>query len=157
MLNLKESLGVEALLRRTGRIDALIDGMRPGVMERLGLGPDVCLQRKPSLVYGRMTCWGEAGPWAQRAGHINNYTAPQVLCSLPAHPELSARSTYHAPAGVLQSASAPRFFGHNHYPGRRCATGCPQRSLLDSRGFFPLNCASYKPSELPIDHELDCT
>ena len=53
--------------------DALIEGFRPGVMERLGLGPDVCLGLKPSLVYGRMTGWGQTGPLALRAGHDINY------------------------------------------------------------------------------------
>ena len=55
--------------------DALIEGFRPGVMERLGLGPDVCLARNPRLVYGRMTGWGQDGPYAQTAGHDINYIA----------------------------------------------------------------------------------
>jgi alpha-methylacyl-CoA racemase len=55
--------------------DVLIEGFRPGVMERLGLGPDVCLDRRPSLVYGRMTGWGQHGPLAQAAGHDINYLA----------------------------------------------------------------------------------
>jgi alpha-methylacyl-CoA racemase len=55
--------------------DALIEGFRPGVTERLGLGPDVCLARNPRLVYGRMTGWGQDGPYAQGAGHDINYIA----------------------------------------------------------------------------------
>ena len=55
--------------------DALIEGFRPGVTERLGLGPDVCLARNPKLVYGRMTGWGQDGPMAQAAGHDINYIA----------------------------------------------------------------------------------
>ncbi|MCL1960266.1 MAG: CoA transferase, partial [Desulfovibrionaceae bacterium] len=74
-LNLKDPLAVQAVLRLCQNADLLIEGMRPGVMERLGLGPDVCLQIKPNLVYGRMTGWGQHGPWAQRAGHDSNYTA----------------------------------------------------------------------------------
>jgi alpha-methylacyl-CoA racemase len=57
------------------KADALIEGFRPGVMERLGLGPDVCLKRNPKLVYGRMTGWGQDGPIAHTAGHDINYIA----------------------------------------------------------------------------------
>lgn len=55
--------------------DVLIEGFRPGVMERLGLGPTECLERNPTLIYGRMTGWGQDGPWADRAGHDINYIA----------------------------------------------------------------------------------
>ena len=72
-LDLKQPAAREAVLRLVDRSDALIEGMRPGVMERLGLGPDVCLARRPQLVYGRMTGWGQHGPWADRAGHDSNY------------------------------------------------------------------------------------
>jgi len=64
-----------AVLRLVERADGLIEGFRPGVMERLGLGPDVCLERNPHLVYGRMTGWGQEGPMAQAAGHDINYIA----------------------------------------------------------------------------------
>lgn len=74
-LDLKNPLAVDAVLRLAGSSDVLIEGMRPGVMERLGLGPEVCLQRNPALVYGRMTGWGQTGPLAQRAGHDINYIA----------------------------------------------------------------------------------
>src|SRR3546814_13199599 len=57
------------------RADILIEGFRPGVMERLGLGPEVALARNPALVYGRMTGWGQSGPLADRAGHDINYIA----------------------------------------------------------------------------------
>ena len=60
---------------RRAAADALIEGFRPGVMERLGLGPDVCLARNPKLVYGRMTGWGQTGPYAHAAGHDINYIA----------------------------------------------------------------------------------
>lgn len=72
-LNLKSPAGVEAVLRLVEKADALIEGFRPGVTERLGLGPDICLQRNPRLVYGRMTGWGQTGPLAQAAGHDINY------------------------------------------------------------------------------------
>jgi alpha-methylacyl-CoA racemase len=74
-LDLKDPAAVEAVLRLIEGADALIEGMRPGVMERLGLGPDQCLARNPRLVYGRMTGWGQQGPLAQAAGHDLNYIA----------------------------------------------------------------------------------
>jgi alpha-methylacyl-CoA racemase len=66
---------VETVLRMVEQADALIEGFRPGVTERLGLGPEVCLARNPRLVYGRMTGWGQDGPLAQAAGHDINYIA----------------------------------------------------------------------------------
>jgi alpha-methylacyl-CoA racemase len=74
-LDLKSPEGVEVLLRLVERADALYEGYRPGVAERLGIGPDVCLARNPRLVYGRMTGWGQDGPLADRAGHDINYIA----------------------------------------------------------------------------------
>jgi alpha-methylacyl-CoA racemase len=74
-VDLKHPEGVECVLRLVEQADALIEGFRPGVTERLGLGPDVCLGRNPRLVYGRMTGWGQDGPLAQRAGHDINYIA----------------------------------------------------------------------------------
>ena len=72
-LDLKHPDGVETLLRLVEKADALIEGFRPGVMERLGVGPDVCLARNPRLVFGRMTGWGQDGPYALAAGHDINY------------------------------------------------------------------------------------
>lgn len=74
-LNLKSAAGVEALLRLTDQADALIEGFRPGITERLGIGPEVCRERNPKLVYGRMTGWGQNGPLAHTAGHDINYIA----------------------------------------------------------------------------------
>jgi alpha-methylacyl-CoA racemase len=74
-VDLKHERGVDVVLRLVERADALIEGFRPGVMERLGLGPDVCLGRNPRLVYGRMTGWGQDGPLAKAAGHDLNYIA----------------------------------------------------------------------------------
>src|SRR5258707_4357526 len=74
-LDLKDKNAKEAALELIARADALIEGMRPGVMERLGLGPDQALERNPKLVYGRMTGWGQTGPLAARAGHDINYIA----------------------------------------------------------------------------------
>ena len=72
-VDLKQRQGVDLVLRLIAEADALIEGFRPGVMERLGLGPEICLQRNPKLVYGRMTGWGQEGPLAQAAGHDLNY------------------------------------------------------------------------------------
>lgn len=74
-LNLKEPVGVEVVLGLIGEADVFIEGFRPGVAERLGIGPEVILQRNPRLVYGRMTGWGQDGPLAARAGHDINYIA----------------------------------------------------------------------------------
>ena len=74
-LDLKSAPGTEAALELIRRADVLIEGFRPGVMERLGLGPDVALKANARLVYGRMTGWGQEGPLAPRAGHDINYIA----------------------------------------------------------------------------------
>lgn len=74
-LDLKSPDGVEALLALVEQADVLMEGFRPGVTERLGIGPDDCLARNPKLVYGRMTGWGQEGPYAQAAGHDINYIA----------------------------------------------------------------------------------
>jgi alpha-methylacyl-CoA racemase len=74
-LDLKKKESAEAALQLLTRADCLIEGMRPGVMERLGLGPERVLERNPKLVYGRMTGWGQDGPLAPRAGHDINYIA----------------------------------------------------------------------------------
>ncbi|GGE81269.1 alpha-methylacyl-CoA racemase [Streptosporangium jomthongense] len=72
-LNLKSEEGVEALLKLVETADALFEGFRPGVTEKLGIGPDQCMQRNPRLVYGRMTGWGQYGPLSGAAGHDINY------------------------------------------------------------------------------------
>ncbi len=74
-LDLKTPEAVEACLKLFESADVVFEGFRPGVMERLGLGPDVALRRNPGLVYGRMTGWGQTGPYAQAAGHDMNYIA----------------------------------------------------------------------------------
>ena len=74
-LDLKKPESVETCLKLLEGADALIEGFRPGVMERLGLGPDVVLKRNPKLVFGRMTGWGQTGPYALAAGHDMNYIA----------------------------------------------------------------------------------
>ena len=74
-LDLKDPAAVETALKLSDRADAVFEGFRPGVMERLGLGPDVALKRNPKLVYGRMTGWGQFGTYSQAAGHDINYIA----------------------------------------------------------------------------------
>ena len=73
--DLKNQDGIKALLRLVEEADAFIEGFRPGVAERLGIGPEECLGRNPRLVYGRMTGWGQTGPYSNMAGHDINYIA----------------------------------------------------------------------------------
>ena len=94
-IDLKNPDGVEAVLKMVEGADGLIEGFRPGVTERLGLGPDDCAARNPKLVYGRMTGWGQDGPYAQAAGHDINYIAlagalePIGRAGGPPHPPLN--------------------------------------------------------------------
>jgi len=74
-IDLKQAGGIDTLLTLVEKADALIEGFRPGVMERLGIGPEQCLVRNPALIYGRVTGWGREGPLAQSAGHDLNYVA----------------------------------------------------------------------------------
>jgi alpha-methylacyl-CoA racemase len=74
-VDLKSTSGVELVLSLIERSDAVVEGFRPGVAERMGLGPEACLGRNPRLVYGRMTGWGQDGPWSGVAGHDINYIA----------------------------------------------------------------------------------
>lgn len=85
LLDLKQPEALAQALARVAAADALIEGNRPGVMERLGLGPADCAARNPHLVYGRMTGWGQHGPLSQAAGHDLNYVALTGLLSLSAH------------------------------------------------------------------------
>jgi alpha-methylacyl-CoA racemase len=84
-LDLKQPAAVAEALDLIAQADGLIEGNRPGVMERLGLGPTACAARNPRLVYGRMTGWGQSGPLAQAAGHDLNYVALTGLLSLSAN------------------------------------------------------------------------
>jgi alpha-methylacyl-CoA racemase len=74
-VNLRTDQGRDVVRRLADQADVLIEGMRPGVTERLGIGPDVCLERNPRLIYGRMTGWGQEGPLSHSAGHDINYAA----------------------------------------------------------------------------------
>lgn len=85
-MDIRQPGGSEVLLRLVERTDVLIEGFRPGVAERLGVGPQACLDRNPRLVYGRMTGWGQDGPLAHAAGHDINYIALSGALSLIGSP-----------------------------------------------------------------------
>ncbi len=85
LLDLKQEAGRAEALALVAQADALIEGNRPGVMERLGLGPAHCAKTNPRIVYGRMTGWGQSGPLAKAAGHDLNYVALTGMLSLSAH------------------------------------------------------------------------
>ncbi len=86
-IDLRQPAAVETVLELVAGADALIEGFRPGVMERLGLGPEVCLTRNPRIVYGRMTGWGQHGPLAKAAGHDINYVALSGVLNAIGRPE----------------------------------------------------------------------
>ncbi|MFI5494145.1 CaiB/BaiF CoA transferase family protein [Actinoplanes sp. NPDC051859] len=96
-LDLKSPTGVAELLRLAAHADVLVEAYRPGVAERLGFGPDVCLARNPRLVYARMTGWGQSGPLAQRAGHDIDY----IALSGALEPLGRAGQAPHAPLNLL--------------------------------------------------------
>jgi len=122
-MDLKDPRAVEAVLTLVEGADVLIEGMRPGATERLGLGPDECLARNPRLVYGRMTGWGQDGPLAQTAGHDMNYIgvagALHGLGQTPDRPQFPTNllgdfgggSTYLV-IGVLAALLEARVSGH---------------------------------------------
>jgi alpha-methylacyl-CoA racemase len=122
-LDLKSSDGVASLLNLIGHADVLIEGFRPGVMERFGLGPDVALKRNPRLIFGRMTGWGQTGSFAHTAGHDINYIAlTGALASIgnrqgPPVPPLNLVGDYAGGAlylviGVLAALHERRLSGH---------------------------------------------
>jgi alpha-methylacyl-CoA racemase len=113
VINLKDAQGVDALLRMVENADVIIDPFRPGVCEKLGIGPGECLARNPRLVFARMTGWGQDGPLAQAAGHDINYIALTGACSRPVsatagpcHPSTS--SVTWAAAGCCWSTASWR-------------------------------------------------
>ena len=106
-IDLKSAAGIETALDLIEKADALIEGFRPGVMERLGLGPDAALARNPKLVYGRMTGWGQEGPLSQAAGHDIIYIAitgalVQWLRDCTHHGRLGALQQRPGRAGLLR-------------------------------------------------------
>ncbi len=122
-IDLKRTEGVEAALRLIDQADALIEGFRPGTMERMGLGPQVCLERNPRLAFGRMTGWGQDGPLSMAAGHDINYISLSgVLHSIgrkgqPPTPPLVLTGDFGGGAlylalGVLSAIIEARASGH---------------------------------------------
>ena len=134
--------GVDPVLRMCERADGLFEGFRPGMMERLGLGPDICLARDPSLVYGRISGLGQDGPLAQAAGHDINYIA---LAGVLAHIGAPAsrrrrRSTWSATSAAAAFCSrrnglrAARAHALGQGPGRRRGDGRRRRALMTILG-----------------------
>jgi alpha-methylacyl-CoA racemase len=85
-IDLKAEEGLSLLLDLVGRADGVIEAFRPGVAERLGFGPEACLARRPQLIYGRATGWGQEGPWRMMAGHDINYIALSGVLSMVGRP-----------------------------------------------------------------------
>jgi alpha-methylacyl-CoA racemase len=115
-LDLRNTEGAARLLDLVAESDVLIEGLRPGVMERLGLGPDVCLARNARLIYGRMTGWGQNGPRAGTSGHDLNYLAltgalhAMGPASAPPHPPLNLIADYGGGAMLLAFGVAAALF-----------------------------------------------
>lgn len=114
VIDLKSVDGPARVLELADRADILVEGFRPGVAERLGVGPGTCHARNPRLVYGRMTGWGQQGPLAERAGHDIAYIAPTGVLGLSGRPDEPRRSrrtssgTTRAARSTSSSASSPR-------------------------------------------------
>ena len=147
-MDLKTPAAVAAVKRLIAQADALIEGFRPGVMERLGLGPDDCLAANPRLVYGRMTGWGQDGPMAAAAGHDINYIAlAGVLHSIgrkggapgaAAQPRRRLRRRRHVPR-VRHRVRAPR--GEQLRAAARSWT----RPWSTARRRWPPPCSAFAP------------
>ena len=142
-LNLKRPEAVEEALALIETADALIEGNRPGVMERLGLGPADCAKRNPRLVYGRMTGWGQDGPLAHAAGHDLNYLALSGVLSLAARDGSGAdpsadgsrrrrRARSASPSGWSPQSSAPS------RTGKGCVIDCSIVDVAASLGGIAL-------------------
>ncbi len=123
-LDLKNPDGVETLLKLVEGADVLVEGFRPGVAERLGFGPDVCHARNPQLIYGRMTGWGQDGPYAQAAGHDINYIAlagalhPLGRAGEAPHRSRSTWSATSAAAGCCWPSASPARWSRPRCPAR---------------------------------------
>lgn len=109
LVDLKAEDGAARVLDLVERADILVEGYRPGVAERLGVGPDACLARNPRLVYGRMTGWGQEGPLADRAGHDIGYIAVTGALGLVGEPDAPRPSppTWSATTRAAPSTSSP--------------------------------------------------
>jgi alpha-methylacyl-CoA racemase len=140
-LDLKAPGATEVVLKLIDRADGLIEGYRPGVMERLGLGPEVCLPRNPRLVYGRLTGWGQTGPLAPVAGHDLNYVAltgilhhtgrPEDPPSIPATivGDVGGGALFMA-LGLVSGMLSARTTGHGQVVDAAIVDGCAVMSAL---------------------------
>lgn len=172
--DLKDPAAIEEVLQIVEKADLLIEGFRPGVMERLGLGPEPCLARNPALVYGRVTGWGQTGPLAQDAGHDITYIAPTgVLAAIgeaggPPVPPLNligdfAGGALYLVIGLLAALQQARSTGHGQvidaammdgathlmtfqYGLRQCGFWGLERGSNQPDGGFPFN-AVYQCSD----------
>ncbi len=126
-LDLKRPEGVAAAMALIESADALIEGNRPGVMERLGLGPADCAKRNPKLVYGRMTGWGQDGPLSQAAGHDLNYIALTGALGLTERPGAAPM----APPTVLGDAGGALGLAFGIASGVLAATRTGKGSVVD--------------------------
>jgi alpha-methylacyl-CoA racemase len=140
-LDLKQPGAAEVVLRLLEQADGLLEGFRPGVMERLGLGPDACLARNPRLVYGRLTGWGQSGPLAPAAGHDINYVALSGLLfhgghrdSAPSIPptvvgDIGGGAMFMA-VGLLSGILSARTTGQGQVIDGAITDGCAVMSML---------------------------
>ena len=136
-IDLKNPDGVETVLKLVETADGLIEGFRPGVMERLGLGPEQCHARNPKLVFGRMTGWGQEGPYAAWSGHDINYIALAGCARAhrqrrrapraAAQPRRRLRRRRDVPR-VRRRVRAPRRAEVRQWPGGRCGDGRRRRN-----------------------------
>ena len=136
VIDMKSPRGVELVLDLVERADILLEGFRPGVTERLGLGPDACLDRNPRLVYGRMTGWGQDGPLAQTAGHDINYISVAGALDRSATPISRRRSrrTCSVTSVAGRCISSPACSPPSPTPGRPArARSSTRRSPTASR------------------------
>ena len=120
-IDMKNPDGVATLLRLAEQADALIEPFRPGVAERLGIGPDACLARNPRLVYGRMTGWGQTGPLAHAAGTTSTTSPSRARCTASASgaARRSRRSTWWAISAAAPSTSPTACSPPSSRPGAR--------------------------------------
>ncbi len=120
-VDLKHPDGVATVLRLVERADALLEGFRPGVMERLGLGPDVCCARNPRLVYGRITGWGQEGPLAPPAGHERRRCRRSTWSATSAAAACSSPSASARRSSSVRRRGAGRWSTRPWSTARRCS------------------------------------
>jgi len=163
-LDLKSEAGVELLLDLVSRADVVLEGFRPGVMERLGLAPEVCLQRNPRLIYCRLTGYGQDGPYRERAGHDLNYQAYAGCLALgagatgpPATPGIQTGDLlggYAAAVGILAALR-----GRSEAGGGRVVDVSILDALVQAQG---IHFAGHRlglrarPREMPLNGGVPC-